>query len=307
MEQGKSLSKNLVYTPLEAYIQYDNASAKSAVTAAVDHPSQYMNQQSSVPKSLHESSLASFLQSVSHDYHRHQATPRDAKNNASRPLTIKDVDNRIKQRAVTLIGGGINASLPITTSQHKRTKNKKRRRQAPWDQVQEQCQQWSTRNERTLGDGEILREMNSAWNKYIWNLMDIASNDDGSNAFNDDSMAIKRVQQLLSTNDGNIELVGAHVKIVSCESHRAWAGRRGVLVGESANTYRIAGLEFSWSRRDPNHSKKGYANDILTLVVPKKATSLMLFLPMTDNDARQAEDAELIRISERTIGVTWIP
>ncbi|KAG7343415.1 hypothetical protein IV203_021360 [Nitzschia inconspicua] len=339
MEQGKSLSKNLLYTPLEAYFQHDADVASSTIkessaktvsssqqqqqrqTTVVVHPSQYLNQLSSVPKSLHESSLASFLQSISQDYHRNRATPHDPKNNASRPLSVKDVDDRIKQRAVTLVSGGINASIAM----HRRPKTtKKRRRQQSWEQVEGNCKLWTDQysNGEALNDITFLRTMNTSWNEYIWDVLNIPISIDDL----DDNKNIQRVQQRLNSclmmASSDLELVGAHIKIASCDSHKSWTGRLGVLIGETTNTYRMAGLATTWTKNakskkeenidHPSSHAKGMS--ITVLVIPKQGTSLILLLPIIPTDDRKQTPPEgsddgdmLIPLSESTVCIRLKP
>lgn len=108
------LSKNELYTPLAGYDQEDV------------EPSVYLGTKSSIPKSLQESSLVQFYRKVSLDYHyKNPNIPSTNNNNgndyknagASRPIPLADVDDRIRQRTVTLLGGGIHtvatkSSLP---------------------------------------------------------------------------------------------------------------------------------------------------------------------------------------------------
>ena len=76
------LSKSALYAPLAAYQQSEL------------EPSEYANNQisSKIPKSIMESTLTSFLRSVSYTYHRKRARSYDPKNNGSRPQSLLDVD-----------------------------------------------------------------------------------------------------------------------------------------------------------------------------------------------------------------------
>ena len=136
MEGGKSLSKNLLYAPLEAYhkaacFQAVGGDSDYSTSDSNFHPSQYMSLKSSIPKSLQESSLVSLFHSISCNYHRNRAMANDAKNNGSRPLGLSDIEERIRQRAVTLVSGGINSSIKISNDT---VKSKKRRRRR-WDEM----------------------------------------------------------------------------------------------------------------------------------------------------------------------------
>ena len=79
---GKILSRNELYAPLVAYEQTNV------------NPSSYIMNLSSIPKSLQESALVSFLHKSSFEYHRNRAKAGDPKNNGSRPTSIFDVEEK---------------------------------------------------------------------------------------------------------------------------------------------------------------------------------------------------------------------
>ena len=119
-DTGKTLSRNAIYTPLEGYDQEEV------------EPSQYMTTRKTIPKSLQESSLFTFYQSVSYNFHYKIATASDPRNNGNRPSSLKDVEERIRQRAITLIGGGINSAG--CTSNDTGKARKRKRKTIPWQE-----------------------------------------------------------------------------------------------------------------------------------------------------------------------------
>mmetsp|Transcript_18879 Transcript_18879/g.39698 ORF Transcript_18879/g.39698 Transcript_18879/m.39698 type:complete len:420 (+) Transcript_18879:159-1418(+) len=284
MENGKSLSKNLLYTPLVAYKKvlvsaeenFDDGSSTSANTDY--HPSHYMMNKSSVPKALQESSLMSILHSISCDYHRNRAGVNDAKNNGSRPLSLSDVEEKIRQRAVTLIGGGVNTSISI----NKKPLRSKKRRQRSWEEKKDVLEKFASSSEATTESGDVisfLQRLNAAWNEYIWKLLskDKSFNESQSMA----GSSLKEIQgQLVSLTRtvigtkkknhsssgstrrekegiacGTFELIGSHIQIKSCNSHRSWIGRFGVVIGETKNTYRIAGFACRKNKKKAKRNK----------------------------------------------------
>ena len=326
MEDGKSLSKNLLYTPLVAYHKAAAAAAAAASAAAsVDdndnddvnkrsnqhHPSQYMSMKSSVPKSLQEVSLVAFLHTVSCDYHRNGnnrsrsttgfgggVSNNDAKNNGSRPLGKNDIEGRIRQRAVTLIGGGINSSIiPTNKTFQERTSlssnNNKKRRQRSWEEIKpillknKMNMKKNNQNNDSNDVISFLQGLNVAWNEYIWKVIsnppsssnkkpkndNTKNNNDEAQLQNLDIPSLKEIEYQFialtrinnnknkinnngSTNNNSstnnnyrpIELIGSHVRIESCNSHRSWIGRFGILIGETTNTYRISGYSCTTKR-----------------------------------------------------------
>ncbi len=310
MEDGKTLSKSLMYAPLVAYQKAAaGASDSSSSSSKTIHPSQYMSNKKTVPASLRESSLASTLHLVSCDYHRNRATVNDAKNNGSRPLGLSDVDERIRQRAVTLLGGGINASIPVAK---KATRSKKRRHRS-WEKAKPFLSKSFT-EEAIVGSKSddtlsFLRKLNSAWNDYVWKLLSNHKDYSAKRQFSDvelneievrlGSLVSRRdvgrdgggnkddrgFNQMESITGENIDLIGAHLKINRSNAHRSWDGRFGVVVGETTNTYRIATVALN--RKTKENSSK--AIEIEILVLPKRGSMVQLILPLLPNESKKVD------------------
>jgi len=325
MEDGKSMSKNLMYTPLVAYELDDSFPSESK------HPSRYTKNNPSVVKSLNESSLVSILHFVSCDHHHNRTIVNDAKNNGSRPLAAPDVGNRIRQRAVTLLGKGINSSIPTV----KRTIRPKKRRRRSWEESKLVLKNLSSEAEsfesELVGVVSFLRKLNSAWNTYVWKVL---ANEKGTNhntQISDDALREIEIRfealvgnrlnnrrkcdygasgrKDLIEREDSIDLIGAHVLIKNCRSYRSSVGRFGILIGETTNTYRIA----SYTReRTSNHKKtlptrkektesirsdacntKGRAESIEILVLPKLGSCLQFILPCLFNDRNKDQKPRL--------------
>jgi len=207
-----------------------------------------------------ESSLVSVLHYVSCDYHRNCAKVNDAKNNGSRPLGLSDVEDRIRKRAVTLIGGDIDVSI---TTMKPLIRPKKRRRRS-W-QVIERGLKKSPSSSSILESESVhsisfLQKLNVDWNKYI--LKVLLNNEVKRETLRMSKYALNKIAIDLGalrgstitsnitddttsnvTNDSiddSIDLIGAHVKIKNSNSHTSWIGKFGVLIGETKNTYQIA-------------------------------------------------------------------
>ena len=310
MEDGKTLSKSLMYAPLVAYQKAAVGSSSSSSKAT--HPSQYMSAKKNVSASLRESSLASTLHFVSCDYHRNRATVNDAKNNGSRPIGLSDVDERIRQRAVTLLGGGINASIPVG----KKVVRSKKRRRRSWETAKPFLSKSFTDEAVLRSDsGDILsflRKLNSTWNDYVWKLLSNDKDNGGKRQLSDDELNEIEVRlgslvsrkdlgrdgggnkndggfhQMEETQGDKIDLIGAHLKIIGSNSRRSWVGRFGVLVGETTNTYRIATYAPHRKMRK-NASKEANGMNIEVLVLPKQGSVVQLILPLLPYESKDVD------------------
>jgi RNase P/RNase MRP subunit p29 len=317
----KTLSKNALYTPLAAYEQ-----------TQVD-PSTYMTTQiSTIPKSLKEHSLSVFLQKVSFEYHRNRATASDPKNNGSRPLSVGDIDDRIKRRAVTLIGGGVNSSM--TSKQIKSETKSRKRPRREWNDVKSSLRRKHPGRTRSDNDDSIqfLRQLNSSWNDYMAAAsilgLNSSSSSSSSSIWDDDLMAIKA--RFALARRAQIELVGAHVKVATCPQKKNLVGTLGVLVGETKNTWSVVRLCPSREdMKDPKDAGKPplklendkpvrtsgkHHTELVT--IPKRGSSLVLMIPITPSlsDAKEEatmenheEEKELIVQADRFICITLDP
>lgn len=272
MKRRKTLSRNEIYSPLEAYEQTQVP------------PSSYIASLSSLPKSLHESSLVSFLQNSSFEYHRKQAKAEDPKNNGSRPTSIADVEEKIRQRAVTVIGGGVTSSLPSNKDTQQRKRRQKRKRKT-WEEMekilQDQNQTSGENSASKINSIQFLRQMNAFWNQYMSNILHL----DGT------LMEESKLSAIFVSSRNDIELIGAHVRISQCSQKRSLKGRLGVLIGESSNTWQIAMDQRKGGKSSKKEQSKSQVEEPLdqsgvdTLIVPKRGSTLSIIVPLPASEA----------------------
>jgi len=276
-DDSKTLSRNALYTPLRAYEQDQ-----------ID-PNTYMGTLKSIPISLKESSLSSFMHRVSEDYHRNRAKGPDPKNNGSRPISVSDMEDRLRQRAVTLVGGGINSSM-ITSKkgQSRQTKDRKRPRRE-WKEVEAKLK----RNNPTSMDViTFLRSTNDRWNNYIHQVLQIGSNK-VQNPKLPDEMDLRVIKAKLIAVRDDIELSGARVRIDSCRSKRHLVNVHGLLVSETKNTWSIAipkRPQGKKRKRSEAHDddgtgtvkdSSGTTDSVDIVLVPKDGSSLDIIIPLS--------------------------
>lgn len=285
-EDGKTLSKNALYAPL---IAYDQSSIE---------PANYLATKSSISKSLQENSLIQFWRTVSVDYHRQSSSAKDAKNGGSRPLFIPEIGDRVRQRAVTLLGGGIQSTVtthPNSRLERKSRKERKRRRiDAESASAFPSKQQIDFQN-----DIHYLRRLNASWNEYIMKVLEIDTTSD------DEFTTIVRPACDMS----KLDLVGSHFQIATCNQNAKLVGQSGVLVGVSKNTWKVAMLRVHSARR-PSEEKSTDGRSIQSksllqsdpstgavlhpeiqiLMVPKRGSSLMLMIPASNSQSKNCND-----------------
>jgi RNase P/RNase MRP subunit p29 len=304
---GKTLSKNALYAPLVAYEQTEV------------EPSNYMSTRSSIPKSLQVSSLVGCLQKVSYDYHRKTAKASDPKNNGSRPASVADFDERIRQKAVTLIGGGINASVTSKKTMKSTTKSRKRRKRE-WKDV-EPLLLGHDDSKKKRSSIPFLQQLNVSWNEYIAKILQVNGNTDEASS----------IKSRVVTKRERLELVGAHVRVATCCQKKSFIGTSGILLGETKNTWHIARIRQPVIKRDKQQVEgankdvteeaaddigSGQKRDTETITVPKRGSSLVLMIPVVssiEEDSKggenMADDSEedLIVKSERSLCITLDP
>mmetsp|Transcript_42763 Transcript_42763/g.103442 ORF Transcript_42763/g.103442 Transcript_42763/m.103442 type:complete len:301 (-) Transcript_42763:40-942(-) len=288
------LSRNDLYAPLVAYEQTDV------------EPSAYIMNQASTPRSMQQSALVSFLQGISQDYHREEAVSNDPKNNGSRPTSLADVESKIMQRAVAIVGGKVTASMTSTSGAP--TKNRKRKRkEKSWEDIEEILKRQSIAipsMPSRIGSIEFLRELNGKWNEYIRSALRL------NMGANDPSAIMSRFSVLRE----DLELVGAHVRIGSCSQRKGLEGCYGVVSGGRKNTWAVATLQSQRKQKKKgsisNTEKKELGSDqnVGILTVPKRGTTLILVVPLDTAKAGNGTDPSkvvgdegIIDLSQRSI------
>jgi hypothetical protein len=296
--QSKTLSRNALYAPLVAYEQTQV------------EPTAYMGNQKAIPSSLKESALSSFLQSIGEDYHRNRATGADPKNNGSRPLSVSDMDDRIRQRAVTLVGGGVNSAMASSSRKPCAKAKGRKRPRRKWNEVESIL----AKNDASVDSLSFLRDLNDRWNAYMLKLLNI------------DSKAIQKIEapiikSRLAVARKSIDLAGAHIHIKQCTQKIDLTGMLGVLLGETNNTWSVVILSSkrrekrtklaksgtttgadafinrteSKGHGDPKSTPNTIVTSVHVVVVPKRGSSLDIILPLPSqmNERQERGNEEL--------------
>lgn len=212
------LSRASVYAPLKAY----------------DFPAD-SERTSSIPRNLQDASLHAFFGKVSEHFHR--TIPRlDCKNTAGRPLSTADIAGRIKQRSLTLVGGGHNVSATAVGKAQKQSKptiasRSQRRRKRDRLLQRIGCTRPFTEYQLER-DAYFLQQLIAEWNSYASEVLRVRSEPDSEEAL---SRIAFRASQLADS----IEWIGARVRVAQCPSMRGREGLSGVMVSRTTNTWRI--------------------------------------------------------------------
>jgi hypothetical protein len=250
-KRPKTLSRASLYASLESYTQKD--------------PALYMRQQA-VSATKQELALVEFFATVSESYNK-TLQHKHSKNTACRPLSSREMNDRLKQRALTLVGGGINTTTNVTT----KSKMDQDRTLAPTSKRRRETKrilrsEWG--GEQVVQQQTFLMNLNRMWNEYIWQLLE---HDGRDFAF--------RFSELSS----QVEWVGARVVIEECHQHPTWRGRGGYLIAQTKNTWQVVEL-------------KGTTCSGI-LVIPKLKTCLKVSLPCNDAHEKLSDLCILIQQS----------
>jgi hypothetical protein len=245
----KTLSRRQLYLPM---IAYDNS----------PDPSGYMASRKSLPNSIQETSLVDFWHKIGVSYHQERATIHDPKNNGHKPLALPELDARIRQKAMTLVGGGINSGWDTTSTASRsnaggtttihedpRIQTIKRDQKKRKRQIMKSVMNFSTTHDDEEGRrvGQFLYDLNEMWNMYIRRLLQLPTtmdDDDDDDATLDSYESLVRDPAFLfrvtsCITKETVQLVGARVKIQSCQSHPQWRGKTGILVRQTTNTWQL--------------------------------------------------------------------
>ncbi|CAB9496343.1 expressed unknown protein [Seminavis robusta] len=260
---GKTLSRREIYLPMVAY--------DAAAQGKFDNPHAYMESSKKLPNSVHEKNFVEFWHRIGVEYHRHRARVHEPKNSGNKPLTLADMEEKIRQRALTLVGGGINTDWAATGSNTARGSSSKAKQTATTTilhpKLQKAKQQRRNRNRHIIQSamhfatddprvGRFLVQLNTMWNDYMHRLLGLPQ-----------KATIKELEEVVCRSNitfwsrvtSNLtkekaQFVGAKVHIKSCTQHAHWKGRIGFLVRQTTNSWQ---LMVPMMASDNNNTKDG--------------------------------------------------
>lgn len=236
---GTTLSKVGLYAPLSV--------------SRSDNDTNPLSKPRKLASVLKDGALIDFLVQVGINHNR-KATISVGKNNGSKPLSQNEVNDRVRMKAVTLVGGGINTSISGAPKKRKasilprsQVSNTKRKRACFVSDKHELCEPpaWAT-----------LEKVNSTWNDYIVRFLQ----EEGIDL---ESANVRSLTRCLSKVLPRLEIVGSFVSIVECQAHKQFVSKEGYIVGETLNTWRLATLP---RKIDGNKPDKRFCT---VLTVPK--------------------------------------
>ena len=240
IDQVKVLSKKGLYAPLSVYTR-----------DVVDHGSTQLSKPRKLAAALKDGALVDFLVQVGKDHNR-KSNISVGKNNGSRPLSHNDINDRIRMRSLTLVGGGINTSI---SSELKKKKASLAIQQLTMKRKR-MTRKKDTSNHVDVDTWAKLEVVNSTWNAYVHRfLQHMQVNLDYSNT--------RASVNSLSLTLSRVELVGSFLAILKCESHPHLVSYEGYLIGETLHTWRLATLR---RHADKKKTDKSFCK---VLTVPK--------------------------------------
>jgi hypothetical protein len=228
-----------------------------------------------------------FFHAVSKDYHR-SSSVKLPKNTANRPTSLQEVSDKLQQRALTLVTGGINGKRSSRTETNKNdaeaSASKKRKRNKIQISRKEEVKLLNAMSPAVKTcQTNFLDKLNRHWNDYVRRLVRI----DSDKASTTDDTIARRLQMVAN----DIEWVGARMRIDECLARPQWAKRQGILVATTSQTWKV--IE-STKREDGS-----IRFDVL--IVPKKGTYLTATFRMpvaspSDNEEADADQVLYIRL-----------
>lgn len=231
------LSRTSLYAPLSTYTKKQGSASTTKTN-----------------KNVQEESLTDFWRRVSDRYHSNKDSSH-CRNSGNRPLTNQEINGSIRQRTLTLVGGGFNSKWGAAAASNgagaKRTSHnpatgrqtRKRRRKEATD---------ASKAGPSKADVTFLRQLHAQWLDYMVQMLGLSVsptvNSGGEKKRNTESVSIHESLQVLANraarvlqggNGQTLELVGAAVRILACSKHVTWVGATGILVETMAETYTI--------------------------------------------------------------------
>lgn len=215
----------------------------------------------SVPKSLQESALFDFYETVSTNYLKHRQQHQVP---GIRCLSADDFRNRLQSKALTLVGGGFHKATVGQKHPPKKVTRRKSKRSI-------ENLQWKNDSVTMRLQHRFLVDLNQQWNEYMWTLIGMRTTD------------TSQVWSRLAGKD--VEWTGALCRILNCRQHASWRMKEGILVETSRNTWRLVITSCSQSFEHKKISNSTSKHAVTTtpslqyLVVPKDGSTLCAVLP----------------------------
>lgn len=249
-----SLSKNALYAPLNTYLNGTKRDSNKAVNA-----------------NLREKALYAFIETISAEYHSPNTSLglENGAHNGGLALNARQVEQKLSQRALTLIKGGISSSVVKSTStmvDGDRMFDRARRREKNDNSLVRLNGSISNKkrkrarneiaNKVAVDNPAVLFGLNQIWKRYMQVLLSNAANS-------------KEILSLIASSD----LTGAIASVVRCNACKSYRGKIGIIIDTSKNTWKIA---------TPKHSSKvteeemKACKEFKVIVAPKRFSTLLI-------------------------------
>ena len=259
-----SVSKSGLYAALTLFAN-DGRDAKPSLSAK------------KLATTLKDSTLVNFLAQVG-VYKNRKGSTSVCKNNGSRPLSQNDVSDRIRTKALVVLGGGINVSLSCDSKKSQQSlesqklllaSNRKRKkamlkRCLPSHEVFDK-DTWSN-----------LEVVNTKWNEYMCHHL----KNEGVHVETANTRYLSKCIPRCIT---GVELIGSSVSVLKCPSNPCYVSKEGVLIAMTLKTWRIA----SRPRKDHLLNADNYC---LVVVVPRDGLSVLQIVVPTNKSQKLSQE-----------------
>jgi hypothetical protein len=141
---------------------------------------------------------------------------------------------------------------------------------------------------------EVMISINTRWNHYIHQMLDLGIHS-SIDPISSEEMKARAIKAKFVVGREDIELAGAHVRILACKQKRHLVDAYGFLVGETKNTFALGMRSPSGGKKrrrkdsDPCDGKDGMLRtscsedtaSIEVVLVPKDGTCLDVIIPLS--------------------------
>jgi hypothetical protein len=283
----KYLSKTGLYAPLKVLYKSeeksDNLNSSSISTSRKQLTSQLL-----YTSSFKDHALIEFLHQIGKDYH--QRVPiSTGKNCGCRNLSQSDIQDRIKTKTLTLLGGGIHSTIHSkrttiitrTTKMKGQYSNTKRKKYFRKHSISNQ----SISNEMTW---DKLVYINSKWNQCVNEFLQQQKQQQSTNLIvktkkkkpmTTNTTTLRDMLVVLTQTISQWELVGSMVRLSSPKQQQQQEQQKqqqqdhwGILVGETKNTWRIVRISIPSNTK----SQKPWKQKQFRVMTVPKCEKIML-------------------------------
>jgi len=229
--------------------------------------------------------MYTFIEKISKEYHSPNSFLGESY--SGKAMKQKDVEAKLNQRSLTLLGS---SSLSNTNQPGRKkrifhpipgSQSRKKRKRSLRDVVNDENGKHSYKHiiDTNSFTTQTFVSLNRMWENYSYNVL-------GKKCKNrKNEQMVHDISRILD----RIEMIGAYVSIVKCNSSPSYIGKIGIVVDETANTWKVAAPDVKRGQEIRDFSMQNMKKDLRWNVITVAKRNSVLALRIKTNMEEMGE------------------